>query len=98
MLIKLYDPWAEGKDDQALPFPAPVCGSRTDYKIPTSANIHLYANPETFYSNKPLLFTDYKGLNRGKEIPIAKRRKLRHEVIKLIKLAKERTKEYLKIT
>jgi len=97
MLIKLYDPWAEAKDDQALPFPAPVCGSRIDHKIPTYADVHLYTNPETFYSDKLLLFADCEGLNGGEEIPIAKRKRFGHEAIELIKLAGERTKGHLEI-
>jgi len=95
MLIKLYDTCSEGKDEETHPFPAPVCGSRTDHKIPTSADVHLYADPDTFYGDKPLLFADCEGLNGGEEIPIAKRKKLGREAIELLKLAGERTKGHL---
>jgi hypothetical protein len=97
MLIKLHDPWVEGKGDEAGHFPAPVCGSRTDHRVPTSADVHLYADPNTFYSDKPLLFADCEGLNGGEELPVAKRKHLGREAMALMKLAGERTKGHLEI-
>ncbi|KAF2465829.1 FabD/lysophospholipase-like protein [Lindgomyces ingoldianus] len=98
MLIKLHDPWREGGDEWSIPFPAPVCGSPADHNKPTSADVHLYADPKTFYSDKPILLADCEGLNGGEEVPIAKRKKLGREALELMKLARERTRDHLEIS
>lgn len=49
-------------------FPSPVVGSVND-NIPVSADVHLYAVPNTISTNKPLLFADCEGLEGGESLP-----------------------------
>lgn len=49
-------------------FPSPVVGSVND-NIPVSADVHLYADPNTISTNKPLLFADCEGLEGGESPP-----------------------------
>ena len=58
-------------------FPAPVVGM-TGTDIPTSEDVHLYADPETVTSDTPLLFADCEGLEGGEREPVGSRyRKIR---------------------
>jgi energy-coupling factor transporter ATP-binding protein EcfA2 len=54
-------------DDQ---FPTPVAGIPGQH-IPTSAGIHLYADPQTLASAKPILYADCEGLDGGATEPRA---------------------------
>lgn len=49
-------------------FPSPVVGSVND-NIPVSADVHLYADPNTISTNTPLLFADCEGLEGGESPP-----------------------------
>lgn len=49
-------------------FPSPVVGSVND-NIPVSADVHLYADPETISSDVPLLYADCEGLEGGESSP-----------------------------
>jgi len=58
-------------------FPAPVVGM-TGKDVPTSEDVHLYADPETVASDTPLLFADCEGLEGGEREPVGSRyRKVR---------------------
>jgi hypothetical protein len=58
-------------------FPAPVVG-KTGMDVPTSEDVHLYADPETVISDHPLLFADCEGLEGGEREPVGSRyRKIR---------------------
>ena len=50
--------------------PTPVVGSIND-AVPTSANVHLYGDPDTILTNTPLLYADCEGLEGGESAPKA---------------------------
>ncbi|KAI1325062.1 FabD/lysophospholipase-like protein [Xylariaceae sp. FL0255] len=50
-----------------------VTSSKYDY-IPTTGDVHLYADPSSFFGNSPLLLADCEGLNGGEALPKALRR------------------------
>jgi hypothetical protein len=52
-------------------FPSPVVGSSARDHIATSADVHLYGDPATFYYREPILYADCEGLDAGEERPIA---------------------------
>lgn len=43
-------------------FPSPVVGSAINDKLPTSGDVHLYADPSTAPEQTPMLFADCEGL------------------------------------
>ena len=53
-----------------LKFPSPVVGSVND-NVPVSANVHLYADPETWMTKSPILYADCEGLEGGESAPRA---------------------------
>lgn len=53
-------------------FPTPVVGG-IGTSIPTSADIHLYADPDSQYTQFPRLYVDCEGLRGGESIPMANR-------------------------
>ena len=64
----------DGRTGGVLPqsnFPAPVVGSLTDDNLPTSADVHLYADPSTYATQYPVLFADCEGLSGGLKEPLA---------------------------
>jgi hypothetical protein len=50
-------------------YSTPVIGSRTDH-FPTSEDVHLYLDPSTAASNRPILLADCEGLDGGDREPI----------------------------
>lgn len=50
--------------------PSPVVGSVND-NIPVSANVHLYADPQTISTTEPGLYADCEGLEGGEGVPKA---------------------------
>lgn len=50
--------------------PSPVVGSVND-NIPVSANVHLYADPQTISTETPVLYADCEGLEGGESVPKA---------------------------
>jgi hypothetical protein len=52
-------------------FPSPVVGAARDDKVPTSGDVHLYADPETLQSQFPVLYADCEGLDGGEEEPLS---------------------------
>jgi patatin-like phospholipase/acyl hydrolase len=60
-------------DDQST-FPSPVVGSASHEYQPTSANVHLYADPRSISDTScsmPLFFADCEGLDAGEKTPRA---------------------------
>ena len=53
-------------------FPTPVVGG-IGTSIPTSADIHLYADPESQYTQFPRIYADCEGLTGGEKTPMAYR-------------------------
>lgn len=68
MLINHQD-MKTNRTDQ-LQFPSPVVGSVND-NVPVSANVHLYADPETRLTKLPVLYADCEGLEGGESAPRA---------------------------
>src|SRR5271156_613067 len=56
-------------------FATPVVGSIND-SVPTSGDVHLYAEPGTIFTGSPLLYADCEGLEGGESLPIAEKCKL----------------------
>lgn len=66
MLIKLN----EQNGDEQSTFPSPVVGSIVQNHMPTSADVHLYADPKTYNDRTPLLYADCEGFEGGEKLPI----------------------------
>lgn len=66
--------------DQVLgsAFPVPVVGSSGN-NVPTSGDVHLYADPGTIFTQSPVLYADCKGLHGGGSMPVAHRLKMQDE-------------------
>jgi hypothetical protein len=79
-LIKmLIDSRECATDPNAEPqYPSPIVGSPHNDGTPTSADVHLYPDPDTFHGQKPMLYADCEGLDAGEEAPfgLASRRGL----------------------
>ncbi|EON62430.1 hypothetical protein W97_01652 [Coniosporium apollinis CBS 100218] len=71
MLINHQGP---GITDSSSKFPSPVVGSAIN-STPTSADVHLYADPGTYYQQRPLLYADCEGLEGGERDPLAEKHK-----------------------
>ncbi|KAI9741336.1 MAG: hypothetical protein M1834_003053 [Cirrosporium novae-zelandiae] len=63
ILIKL-----KSRDKDGIP--APVIGSVLHQDIPTSGDVYLYCDPETFESENPMLYSDCEGLDGGEREPM----------------------------
>ena len=85
-LIKMLIDHAEAKSNlSSQPHCAtPVVGSSIHRHTPTSADIHLYADPKTYLSPTPLFYADAEGLDAGEANPIgaSSRRKNRRRTIR----------------
>ena len=53
------------------PQPMPVVGSIKNQEVPTSGDVHLYADPKTFEQVNPILYADCEGLDGGEREPIS---------------------------
>ena len=52
-------------------FPTPIPGSVRNENVPTSGDVHLYADPATYLGPYPLLYADCEGLEGGENNPVA---------------------------
>jgi hypothetical protein len=68
-LIKMLIDHAETQSNLAS-YASPVVGSSIHSRAPTSADVHLYADPRTYPSSRPQFYADAEGLDAGEEIPI----------------------------
>ncbi|KAI9662379.1 MAG: hypothetical protein M1821_008546 [Bathelium mastoideum] len=59
-------------------FATPVVGPPED-NVPTSADVHLYAEPNTFMTEAPIFYVDCEGLDGGESAPRAEVSKARDE-------------------
>lgn len=58
--------------EHEAPFPSPVVGSQqTSHNVPVSGDVHLYADPATFYTSAPILLADCEGLGAATQEPSA---------------------------
>ncbi|KAF2721275.1 hypothetical protein K431DRAFT_224804 [Polychaeton citri CBS 116435] len=66
-----------GNDSSSLEqrslFPSPVVGSVVHDNVPTSGDVHLYADPSTHAEQLPLLYADCEGFEGGERLPIGAR-------------------------
>ncbi|KAM3087081.1 hypothetical protein ACMFMG_001191 [Clarireedia jacksonii] len=60
----------ESPDEHSSPLATPVIG-RSDCEVPTSADVHLYSDPTTIHSSRPILFADCEGFEGGERNPVA---------------------------
>ncbi|KAI1741274.1 hypothetical protein F4680DRAFT_416257 [Xylaria scruposa] len=57
-------------DNGLPPMAAPIIG-RSNCDTPTSADVHLYVDPKTYKSPRPMLFADCEGFEGGERDPVA---------------------------
>ena len=57
--------------DEGMNFSSPVAGSVKNDRSPTSGDVHLYVDPQTAYSDLPMLYADCEGLEGGNVPPKA---------------------------
>ena len=57
--------------EQFTVFDTPVVGDTTTSATPTSSDVHLFADPGTRKSERPLLYADCEGLGGGNQPPQA---------------------------
>ena len=53
-------------------FRTPVSGSVKDDRSPTSGDVHLYIDPQSAFSDLPMLYADCEGLDGGEVPPQSK--------------------------
>ncbi|SMR43927.1 unnamed protein product [Zymoseptoria tritici ST99CH_3D1] len=54
-------------------FPSPVVGSVVNDAVPTSGDVHLYADPATHAEQLPILYADCEGFEGGERTPLGSR-------------------------
>jgi hypothetical protein len=67
MLIRSKEDNSDSEQDPS--FPSPITGTPGSV-LPTSADVHLYIDPSTYSSSKPVLYADCEGLEGGTQLPI----------------------------
>lgn len=58
-------------------FPSPVVGSVVNDTLPTSGDVHLYADPATHTEQLPILYADCEGFEGGERTPLGARSRRR---------------------
>lgn len=64
--------------DRQGQFASPVTSSNND-RLPTTGDVHLYADPLSYHSKVPLLYADCEGLDGGESIPKGLRHRTREK-------------------
>jgi energy-coupling factor transporter ATP-binding protein EcfA2 len=67
-LVKLFVSGSEHLKQQA-----PVVGMTQHQAVPTSGEVHLYWDPSSLLTNRPLMYADCEGLGGGSREPMAAR-------------------------
>jgi energy-coupling factor transporter ATP-binding protein EcfA2 len=67
-LVKLLISYKTQKGGPKMP--SPVVGM-IGKDVPTSEGVHLYSDPQTVYSESPILYADCEGLEGGERLPVA---------------------------
>lgn len=78
-LIKMlvnHDADGVSSENRAL-FPSPVVGSVVNDTLPTSGDVHLYADPATHAEQLPMLYADCEGFEGGERTPLGARSRRR---------------------
>lgn len=70
-IVKMLIDQQERKLPQPRPFSSPVVGSVKSEHIPTSGDVHLYADPRTYHGEYPMLYADCEGLEGGETLPMS---------------------------
>lgn len=80
-LVKLLIEQQSGYlDERGQPiFPCPVVGSLRNENVPTSGDVHLYADPKTYLGQAPLLYADCEGLEGGETSPQGIRHRMKED-------------------
>lgn len=68
MLIQGEEEWVD--DPAHNPFPTPIVGAPPRSHEPTSADVHLYADPGRFNQQTPLMYADCEGFEGGEKPPV----------------------------
>ncbi|KAF2689243.1 hypothetical protein K458DRAFT_357870 [Lentithecium fluviatile CBS 122367] len=94
MLIDIYDEAEHGDDSPR--YPSPVVASAIHTHVPTSSDVHLYADPQTYRGLTPLLYADCEGFDGGERLPIGaieKRNPTQHSDTTFSRLTPGRTRQ-----
>ena len=78
-LIKMlvnHDVEGTNAESRAM-FPSPVVGSVVNDTLPTSGDVHLYADPSTHAEQLPILYADCEGFEGGERTPLGARSRRR---------------------
>ena len=67
---------AASPEDQVM-FPSPVVGSVVNDTLPTSGDVHLYADPSSHAEQLPILYADCEGFEGGERTPLGARSRRR---------------------
>lgn len=70
MLIEKQESEHIGTGPARKRFPSPVVGHIVNEHTPTSGDVHLYADPTTYFTTKPMVYADCEGLQGGEKIPV----------------------------
>lgn len=71
MLIN-HDAHNANAENRAM-FPSPVVGSVVNDSLPTSGDVHLYADPSSHTEQLPILYADCEGFEGGERTPLGAR-------------------------
>lgn len=63
--------------ERATLFPSPIVGSVVNDTLPTSGDVHLYADPATHAEQLPILYADCEGFEGGERTPLGARARRR---------------------
>lgn len=63
-------------------FKTPISGSVKDDRSPTSGDVHLYIDPQSAFSDLPMLYADCEGLEGGEVPPQSKSLRSRARALK----------------
>jgi len=69
-LIKMLIDHAETEFPTDSSYASPIVGSSLHNNSPTSADVHLYADPRTYSTLRPVFYADAEGLDAGVQTPI----------------------------
>ncbi|KAF7511091.1 hypothetical protein GJ744_005322 [Endocarpon pusillum] len=84
-LVKLFVSGTEISKQQA-----PVVGMSQHQAVPTSGEVHLYWDPSSLLTNRPLMYADCEGLGGGSREPMATRATVTKDKKTITKERKER--------
>lgn len=59
------------RPQKTFAFASPVVGSMRNENVPTSGDVHLYGDPQTYNGEYPMLYADCEGLEGGETLPMS---------------------------